>query len=40
MSCKYCDKLVNPTKVLTANLNELERKTPDENEYVLPYYKL
>ena len=37
--CDDCDKLVNQTKDFSANLNELKRQPPDENGFLLPWYK-
>ena len=37
--CNEDDKLVNQDKEFSANLNELKRQAPDENGFMLPWYK-
>ena len=36
--CDRCDKLVNQTKEISANLNELKRQAPSEFVHMLPKY--
>ena len=37
--CENCDKLVNPNKEFSANLNELKRQPPNEFGHLLSKYK-
>ena len=37
--CVDCDKLLNQTKIYASNLNELEKKPPENFGHMLPYYK-
>ena len=36
--CDGCDKLVNQTVELSANLNEVKRQAPNEFGHMLPKY--
>ena len=36
--CDDCDKLVNQNKEISANINELKRKPPNEFGHMLPKY--
>ena len=38
--CVTCNNQINENKEFEANLNLLERKTPNEFGYMLPYYKI
>ena len=37
--CDKRDKIVTQRKEFTADINELQRRPPDENSHMLPWYK-